>query len=351
MATRRPPTSHFLYQVLLALIATATPLPFKAAAVIILASACALTGVLLYHEQTKILIWDGRLKPDRLWGVAAAAFAATVILLMQPIVYWGDPQIYRIGYFWAEPYYSPTYELMKPLALFAAVQAAAFLVERSSGRPLVTATALSVVAGGFAKPNFIICLLPAVLGMAAVRAYQRQPFDRRALVLGIIVPAIAVLGFQYILTYGGLTNTEYQDSIIFAPLKVLSFHSDRLLVKLLLSIVFPVAVYALYWRGARRDTSLNFGFMLFVAGASLGYLFAEKVHWTAGNFLWSGDISLFILFVFSVLFYLRQALSTPWKGWTGARHIIAIIILFLHVRSGVLTEITFLHSKLGQYVR
>jgi hypothetical protein len=99
---------------------------------------------------------------------------------------------------------------------------------------------------------------------------------------------------------------------------------------------------------------MNFGFLLFCFGAGYTYLLSEKIDARSGNFLWSGYIGLFLLFVFATVFYLKELVRiTPKKlNVPGiARHLACIAVLFLHVHSGVLTETAFLHAQLGMDVR
>jgi Na+(H+)/acetate symporter ActP len=69
-------------------------------------------------------------------------------------------------------------------------------------------------------------------------------------------------------------------------------------IKFVLSAAFPIAVYGLYWKSAVRDARLNLAVLLFAFGISYSHLLSEKRHWEHGNFIWSGYITLFILFVF-----------------------------------------------------
>ncbi|OGD22978.1 MAG: hypothetical protein A2W03_06320 [Candidatus Aminicenantes bacterium RBG_16_63_16] len=345
------PAPHFLYQALIALLVELRPeWPFKTAALIVLSVFYALSGVLLFRETARLLVPRECSKARLLRSAAVALVAAAAILTMQPVIRPGETQMYKIGYFWGEPYYSPTYSVMKPLALLSAFSAVTFLRRsRSRSGPIVGA-ALATTAGALAKPSFVICLAPAVLVLAGVRLVRRQPFDRRALLLGLLLPSFAVLGLEYCLSYGGsASGVSYQNSIIIAPFSVMRLHSQHLAAKFLLSVLFPVAVYVLYWRKARHDTSLNLAALLFAFGAGYTFLLAEKIGGAAGNFLWSGYITVFMLFVFAALFYVRQLLERPFERREILRHLAAFGLLLLHVRSGVLTEIAFLNAKLGPY--
>ena len=60
----------------------------------------------------------------------------------------------------------------------------------------------------------------------------------------------------------------------------------------------------------------------------------ETDHWAAGNFVWSGYISLFTLFVATTIFWLRQAALSDGR-WSLTRARVCGAVLALHVVSGV----------------
>jgi len=99
----------------------------------------------------------------------------------------------------------------------------------------------------------------------------------------------------------------------------------------------------LYFQKTRQDLSFNLAWLTFIFGAFYTYFLAESERVTDGNFIWSGQITLFMLFVVSAVFFLRQ-IYEPGKGFTFSRAaIICIVIWMLHVASGVLwyaTELT-----------
>jgi peptidoglycan/LPS O-acetylase OafA/YrhL len=117
--------------------------------------------------------------------------------------------------------------------------------------------------------------------------------------------------------------------------------------KLALSVAFPAAVYLLYWKCARRDLPLNFALLLFAFGAGYAVFLVEAQRTTHGNFLWGAYVTLFILYLFSATFLVRQLKTTSWKGAQRVRHIAAIALLLAHVASGIFTYVATLHQKLS----
>ena len=169
---------------------------FQSAALVVLGVSYGLTGLLLYRETAKVLIPAHPSKQALLGGGIAALVLGLAVLFMQPIVKPDVPHIYQIGYLWAEPYWSPTYSLMKPLALASAVSALAFLTSATTSRLAVMTAAIATAAGALAKPSFVICLMPAVVILGALRSKDHEAVDWKAITLGLLAPGAVVLLLQ-----------------------------------------------------------------------------------------------------------------------------------------------------------
>jgi hypothetical protein len=102
----------------------------------------------------------------------------------------------------------------------------------------------------------------------------------------------------------------------------------------------------LYWKSARRDLPLNFAVLLFAFGAGYGIFLAEAQKSWAGNLIWGAYVTLFILYLFSATFLVRQLKTASWKGAQKIRHLAAVALLLAHAGSGILTHAAFLYQKL-----
>ena len=121
--------------------------------------------------------------------------------------------------------------------------------------------------------------------------------------LGLLLPGCLVLLGQYAINYVG----ENKESLAFAPFVFWRKHSEYLLPKFLLSIVFPTIVYALYFGEARREAGLNLAWIVFGCSMLWAYLVIEAVHGPgSGNLSWSAEVGLFVLFCISTLFLLAH---------------------------------------------
>lgn len=339
---------HFLFHLLMIGVVKLGGTSFPSAALIVLGASYCFTAVLVYREAAQAIFPTHCSRAALAWAAATALVLGFAILLMQPILSPRAPHVYELGYFWAEPYENPTYSLMKPFALATAIIAVAFLATAKARPSSLVVAAIVTAAGTLAKPNFVMCLLPAVILLGAYRGWRREAVDWKAICLGLLIPGAAVLLFEFYLSYSGLgPHSIYHNAVVFAPFKVLRPYGGKVLpFKLGLSVAFPVAVYVLYWKDAVRDVRLNFAFLLFAFGAGYGLLLSEVRNWQAGNFLWGSYVTLFILFVFTTTFFVGQLKKASWNGREGLRHAAAALLLLLHLHSGLLVEIATLHQKI-----
>lgn len=210
------------------------------------------------------------------------------------------------GYIATNAYHNPTLPALKPFAVLLFPFAMAVFEQRmDTGRSIVFAALLTVLAL-LAKPSYVICLLPALVIVAVWRYAVRRPVSLRLLLGGFIVPAALIMTWQFWWTYTSTAQSGKPEKVLFAPLAAMGAFSSLLLPKLFLSIFFPLVVYRYYWERARRDLGLNLAWLTFGIACVYTYGLAEASRVTHGNFIWSGQIALFVLFVQSVVFLVRE---------------------------------------------
>ena len=168
------------------------------------------------------------------------------------------------------------------------------------------------------------------------------------MILGIGIPATVMLGWQLYVNFVPNQISPSQYRVVFAPFKVFGHYSVSLFPKFLLSILFPLSVYVCYFKKAMRDIPLNLCWLVFLMGAFYTYFLAEggsSSRMFAGNFAWSGQITLFILLVASATFFIKQVrsytcLGVSWK--THNRFYLCLGVFLPHLVSGVLFYYTYL---------
>jgi hypothetical protein len=199
-------------------------------------------------------------------------------------------------------------------------------------RLLLTTFAAGVLST-LAKPNYAICIGPALFLLAAYRCSRKQYVNWRLLTLGAFASIGVVLAWQYL-----FHRTSGMGGFGFAPFKVMGYLSpENLPLKFVLSILFPACVYFSYFRQARRDLALNLAWLAFLFGAFYTYFIIEPREWQSGNFLWSGAITLLILFVVSFIFFVQQMLNNAReRPQKSARTYLCVMVFGLHLVSGLI---------------
>lgn len=260
--------------------------------VVVLVAAQVLTAWILY-------LWFGQLSGK--WGGLQRAFWAVTLTLAAPIMalVFMDGQYY-FGYIGLASYHNPTVHLLRPLALVSFFFAVRALDGARSPAWMAVVSAVVIVLSALIKPNYALVILPALALLTSLGWLRKQPVDWRLVWLGFVLPAALTLAVQGAVTYAG------GRSIIFAPLVVESIYSGYLLPKFLLSIVFPLCLLWLDFSGVRASTEMRLAWAAFGAGILQVYLLAESgdrlLH---GNFRWSAQIGLFLLFAASARHLLR----------------------------------------------
>lgn len=318
--------------VVLGVVPLLPPLPFletyKQAGLIVGVALYLLTGLVLYMAYVRPALRGGRSRH----GAALAVTVVLLLMLVAPvnIISWREGKLFW-GYFLPNIHMNPTLTILKPLALLLFVYIAAVFSDESrfNSWSHVLAAAVLTVLSGLAKPNFAIAFLPALAVFAAVWFYQKKPIYWRLLLLGIVLPAGILLALQYLALSGGSASGG---GIAFSPLQILNERGiDRLPLKFILSILFPLAAYSLYFPAARRDAALNLAWLIFIVGAFYAYTLIEPERMLDANFTWSGQIGVTVLFAVSLVFVIRQTRQT---GFTR-RGLLLAGVLALHGLSGL----------------
>ena len=321
---------HFGYHALVIVVHALTPADWLAAAGIVTLGGVAACAV--------VVAWwlRGALGTSTSALLTAVALVPAALCVLQPILPL-DPTRYDawlFGYFPPNQWHSPTTLFSKPFALLLLGLGPAVVWpahDTRVGRTRMLTSAALVVISCLVKPNFIIAFLPA-LGALAVLNWRHT--DWRWLGLSFVIPTVAVLACQYVLTL----NIE-RGGVILAPLHVIGFRSSTDLVTLgwhfAASVLFPLAAVACF-RSVRADRRVQLGWATFLVGAAIGYLLAEDINADHGTFLWSGQLAAFVLFAASAVAVLRAA-ATGGAGasWLGRFALCGSLFLW-HVASGIL---------------
>lgn len=266
----------------------------------------------------------------------AAALLPVALLTVQPALPWGplarDPWLF--GYFPANQLHTPTTMFSKPFALALFAFGMRAVHGSRAGRGAIALCAGVVIASALVKPSFLIAFAPA-LGLMAIA--RRQQVNWIFVACGFVAPALILLGVQYLARYGSGDGVSVQ----LAPLLVLGLYgaptdAATLLLRLVASVLLPLAAVAFFPRAALRDPALRLAWLTFACGAAYAYLLAEGGGQADhGNFLWSGQLAAFVLFAVTVMFVLRQLVAAAPGKDIWLRGGACAALLAWHVASGV----------------
>jgi len=324
----RPSLPHFFFHGITVLLYAAHVAPSLVSSGRLVLVGC----YLIIGLSTYSLLWV-LFQSSRIGRPAILFCAGLAMLLAEPIT---SARAYALGYFWPEPYQIPTSTALKPFALIGFACTVWYLNRRPRmDWRLISLFAAATLAGTLSKPSFVICIVPAAVILIVCRLVRGLPVSLAGLAAGLFVPAAVVLAWQFYSTYlGPRVPGMYHDSVIWAPLKFMSYWATGLVSKFFLTIAFPLAVAALYWKEARRDTMMQLAWLCFAFGAGYSYLVAEKINWSAGNFAWSGGITAYTLFVASTVFWLGRVAALDQPGSSRTAVVACGSILALHALSG-----------------
>ncbi len=287
-------------------------------------------------------------------GAVYTAVTLALMLLMPINIF--TPDNLFVGYIGVNAYHNPTIVLLKPAAILVfwcagSVFQTPYKSDQNSTQQRVVPIwlcALITVVCILAKPSYAIALLPGLAVFVGYHILRRGTVDWPLLILGIMIPVGLVLGLQIIAFRRG-------EGFIFAPLAVI-YSWQRINLdapngmewKFLLSILFPLAVYLLYFRSSIQDLYLNLAWIVFGFGAAYMYLLAEGGERLGhANFTWSTISALYILFIMSAVFLIRR-MSEPQIGSVSLTRI--RFLQFQHPTAVLLSGVVFgLHVLSGIY--
>lgn len=324
---------HFLLQAVIILFRSLLQTDFGTSCFLTVLLAIMVTATMLYNSMCRAT--SGR----RLLSVSLSM--ALLLVAPIPVLAPLDGHLY-FGYIAASTYHNPTILLLKPFALVVS----GFLFNARAEYNTVEWKTLAVcvlmtVSCALVKPSYIIVIVPALIIAVGYRHVNRT-LDRSFLIVAIAIlfPSLCILAGQYWIAYSAQQLPgvyEGKSSIIFAPVKVMSYYSSWLTVKFVVSIAFPLSVAIAYIRQTVSDGRLCFAWLAFVIGTAYTYLLAESgPRMYQGNFVWSGQISLFLLFVASLGFLCEQVRLTKLnESFNRGRFAVCALIFVMHVISGL----------------
>jgi hypothetical protein len=266
----------------------------------------------------------------------AIAFAFA-LLLIAPINLFtlGERRLY-LGYLGINVYHNPTILILKPLSLSLFWLITSKSISRERNLAIIGIAILTVIST-LAKPSYIICLLPALFIATTIKFLQKQKINLKFLTFGVFIPAIGILFLQYLIAF---SDGESGGFIIAPFVAMLGFDNSifGIVIKFFLSALFPITVAILFPRLVFSNERMIIAWLSFIFGVIYTYCLVETGDLAShGNFLWSGQITLFILFVqttISLISHFRK--KNLYEIMHDPRLVMIAAIFVLHLLSGVL---------------
>jgi hypothetical protein len=318
--------AHFAWEILVIAVNNLFRISFRTSAYLVTLFSIVATALVIYFWLESTLRASGL---SLWWGVLAAIGLnlVTPLSLLASI----DRKFY-LGYIGITSYHNPTIILLRPLALLQFIFALRCFQKAGSMWWQTGIAAAVTLLATFAKPSFAICLLPTMGFVAAYRWLKKQTVHWQLFFFGFIIPTIIMLTWQFLLAYG----SPEQSGIFFYPFGVMAGLSGYLGLKFLLSILFPLLIAILFFPEVVRDIRMALAWLNFLFGASYSYFLAEGPPRTLdGNFIWSGKITLLILFCVSTLFLIERIKAIRWKsillGAVWASQVVSGIVYYYHI--------------------
>lgn len=291
--------------------------------------------ILYFHLMARRQIVENSVSDNSAYLIAFGLSIAAPVFLLAPL----DGKYY-LGYITPSSLYIiPTQVLLKLPSLALFLLTPTFFSEHHSNSKKklkwLLCVAGLVMLSGLAKPNWLLVMLPALIITATGSCYRKKYINWMALLVIFLCSSI-LLSWQYYFKFTDSLSPIYKSQILItSPFEVWRSFSDHIFIKLLLSLLFPIAVALLFWRDAKEDFLLRQGWLLLLIGLIYTSFFAESGEAKyAGNFFWCGYIACFMLFVSSASF-IFQNWPVFFKKCKG-KAAVALTIFGLHVTCGLI---------------
>jgi hypothetical protein len=249
------------------------------------------------------------------------------IFILAPI----DGRFY-FGYLAPTIYNIPTQPLLKMMTI-AVFMFTPSIAEKKASPVKLIAISLFIVLNGLSKPNFLIIMLPALAVLTTWRVARKKTINLPTIIC-MICSAALVLAWQYYFKFVNPDGRIYESSITFTtPFEVWDHVTGFVPLKFVLSIVFPIYVIVAYWKSAISSIEMQYSWLLFTFGAIFSAFLAETgPQKYAGNFIWSGEVAVFVLFFVSTKFLFSRPRTTS----HSSRFKTAVVLLSIHVFCGII---------------
>ena len=295
--------------------------------------ACALLAAALVQHRALVEFVGDR------WNALLAAMALTIVTpIYVPMV---NPHLY-LGQLSPNVYHSPTYVLMKPLALIAFLLGAHIAV-RPSGLLVAFGCGAALALSILAKPSFAMVFLPAIwilfLGrLLWVKSDREGWLARGAVLVALTVVSAAILAPQALQTFGegsvgyGFNRGQKGSLVLDTPLRHWRTRTPSVAYSIAVALAFPAIVTLARWKQVLQSPRALLAWLMVLLGMLAYATLIDLIIPGVSNLGWSYMIGQAAVFLVAM----EQLLQ-----WRPARRVdrlaygAAAVALSLHVVFGV----------------
>jgi len=201
-------------------------------------------------------------------------------------------------------WHNVTLLMVKPLALLSVYYTIRFFTSNQLYYSVLAA--IVTIVSIFAKPNFIIIFLPALV----VYILLKRSFEKRKLLFALIVILFSVVSLAYQFTHEfGKGNDS---SIIFDFLGVWSIYTPSVTVSVLMALGLPFLITLFNYQSVKKNEYIKFSWLMVLFAFILFACFAEGgERYSDGNFSWSWHLSLSFIYLFTIIEFFKQYFLMP----------------------------------------
>ncbi len=238
-----------------------------------------------------------------------AGLAPLVLSIVSMFVVPGDTESLYIGIGTPNPWHNPTYIFARPfsIAVLFLVLGAYFdgLAKQHSVRRLVAIAAVAILSM-WAKPSFLMSLLPAVAVFFLWKSASSTRLSLKYTVaVGLaLLPALLPLMTIEAAVYGGASQ---EGGVILTWGSVWKLYSANIPLSILAGMAFPLYIVGVYRSGI--TPLMTVALMNFIIATLIYYFLAEKgFRFTHANFSWGYLSSMYFMFLAAIeMFLFRPA--------------------------------------------
>lgn len=243
-----------------------------------------------------------------------------------------------IGYQNASIWHNSTYICMKMAAVFVLWY---FLKLMNSYKSKLNMKqwvlfAMLVALSTGIKPSFLMVFAPVMAIMLLWDLIKGAKFSKVFLFGLTVVPSLFIILWQNVVLFGDDTGNGF----IIKPFYTLAQRSDNPKIALVCSVLFPAIIGIFHIKDVWKDKLYIGSLLVWLFGFLEVFLFVESgARSKDANFMWGYSISLFILFVISLVRWLRDIKNkeflAKYKVFRKIYLAFSALVLGWHVISGI----------------